>query len=78
MAFEHLIERYNVIEDSGGGFGDDEATHCDWEHTKLKENGMHGTKFEGRYTDFPGVAWCSFGNLFFLAIKFLKCEVGYE
>ena len=76
VTFEHLVERYDVIEDSGGSLGNDEAAHCDWEHSKLKQNCMHCAKFEGGDTNFPAVARCSFGYLFFLASKFLKCKVG--
>jgi hypothetical protein len=36
VAFEHFIKGYDVIEGGGGGLGDDEATHCDWEHAKLE------------------------------------------
>ena len=78
VAFEHLIERYDVIEDSGGSFGNDEATHGDWEHSKLKQNCMHCAKFEGRDSNFPAVARSSFGYLFFLASEFFKCKVGFD
>jgi len=70
------IEGYDIVDEGIAQATDCIACHSQWNECHLKENGVHGSKFERGCNDFPPVSVGSLWNGSELGIELSKGKVG--